>query len=138
MIKNNPGDPAVDALSEEELAKYFYEHRDDESIWESKAYILPSGKPSTAVFQLRIDPSELTEIAQASFANGGNVSEFFRTAALDKARAMAGRPGPSADELTKALAKVKALVDELQAELASVSATAPKKTSRGRKKASVA
>jgi hypothetical protein len=56
----------------------------------------------------------LDEIAAAAFTNGGNVSEFFRSAALEKARALSGvAPPTTAEMLKKKLTEAQKLVDEL-------------------------
>jgi hypothetical protein len=92
-MTNMNGDPEIDALGEEELAQYFEERRDDDSIWQKKGRRLKPGKAST-VFQMRIAPDELEEITRAA---GGNVSEFVRSAALEKARRLAtGEQPPDA------------------------------------------
>ena len=82
--RNNRGDPKVDALNEKELAEYFEERKDDTTIWESKGRKIRARRGPSTVFQMRIAPEELEEIARAA---GGNVSDFVRTAALEKARA---------------------------------------------------
>ena len=83
MTSRNSGDPKVDAMNEEELAKYFEDRKDDPSIWEAKGRRIRARRGPSTVFQMRIAPEELEEIARAA---GGNVSEFVRTAALEKAR----------------------------------------------------
>ena len=115
MVRINPGNPEIDAMSEEELAEYLYEHREDESLWEQKSYSLPpSNKPSGLVFQLRIGGKDLDEIADAAHGSGTNVSEFFRSAALEKARALSGVKPPTTPEMLKRkLAEAQKLVDEL-------------------------
>jgi hypothetical protein len=102
-------------MSEEELAEYLYENRFDDSMWERKGRSLTPAKPGEAlVFQLRIGGGDMHEISTAALANGGNVSEFFRSAALEKARALSGvTPPTTAEMLKKKLAEAQKLVDEL-------------------------
>jgi hypothetical protein len=139
MPKSKTQEPDLDSMSESELADYLYEHRDDPSLWGTKSYPLPPAKKGEGlVFQLRINGKDLDEIALAAYANGGNVSEFFRVAALERARALAGKPGPSAEELARKLDTVQTLVNELQAAVVAVSAAPKKKISRTRKKAPAA
>ena len=119
MNKFNPGNPELDNMSEEELAEYFYEHRFDDSLWEKKSYALkPAKRGEGLVFQLRIGGADLDEIAKAADATGGNVSELFRSAALEKARALSGETPPTTVEmLKKKLAEAQKLVDELQEQI---------------------
>ena len=110
MTDRNDGNPEVDALSHEELVRYFEAHRDDEAIWSKKSVgprkIRGRRGPST-LFQMRIAPKELEEIARAA---NGNISDFVRTAALEKARQ--GQQAGSAATLRKLRAKIREL-DEL-------------------------
>ena len=119
MIKVNPGNPEIAKMSEEELAEYFYEHREDESLWEQKSYPLTPAKPGEGlIWSMRISGDDLHEISTAAIANGGNVSEFFRSAALEKARALSGvTPPTTAEMLKKKLAEAQKLVDELSKQI---------------------
>jgi uncharacterized protein (DUF1778 family) len=115
MNKSKQVDPAVDSLSEEELADYLYEHRDDEAVWKPTFRKLTPSGTNTAVFQMRIPGKDLDEIAKAAYANGGNVSEFFRSAALEKARGLnAAAPSEVSPE---ALTRARELVQELEKQL---------------------
>jgi hypothetical protein len=109
------GNPMLDAMTEEELADYLYEHREDESLWGTKSYPLTPAKPGEGlVWSMRISGKDLDEIAEAAHSSGGNVSEFFRSAALETARALSGVTPPTTPEmLKKKLAEAQKLVDEL-------------------------
>ena|SRR5688572_30701801 len=113
------GNPVLDAMTEEELAEYLYEHREDESLWGTKSYPLTPAKPGEGlVWSMRISGDDLHEISTAALANGGNVSEFFRSAALEKARALSGvTPPTTAEMLKKKLAEAQKLVDELSKQI---------------------
>jgi hypothetical protein len=103
----------VDGLPKEQLGRYFDEHRKDDSLWKRKGRRVkkPRGEQNrTAVFQLRLSPDELEEISSAA---GGNVSDFVRTAALDRARNRTLYDGETAQiienariELTERLAEI--------------------------------
>jgi hypothetical protein len=84
-IVTNKGDPKVDELPESELARYFEDRKDDDTIWQLKGRKIRARRGPSTLFQMRIAPEELEEIAAAA---GGNISEFVRTAALEKARRM--------------------------------------------------
>jgi hypothetical protein len=105
----------LDAMTEEELAEYLYEHREDESLWGNKSYPLTPAKPGEGlVWSMRISGKDLDEIAAAAHGSGTNVSEFFRSAALEKARALSGVEPPTTPQmLKKKLAEAQKLVDEL-------------------------
>ncbi len=92
------GDPRIDALSEAELTKYFQEHKDDSRVWEQKGRRIRARRGPSTVFQMRITPEELEEIAEVA---GGNVSDFVRTAALEKARQVRADEGPTVAEQVK-------------------------------------
>jgi hypothetical protein len=116
MTDLTQGKAKLDDLSEEELADYLYEHRDDESLWTGKFVPLTPAKAGEGlVWSMRISAEDLHEISTAAFANGGtNVSEFFRSAALEKARALSGLEPPTTPQmLKKKLAEAQKLVDEL-------------------------
>ncbi|MPZ49311.1 MAG: hypothetical protein GEU75_08430 [Dehalococcoidia bacterium] len=85
----NKGDPKVDALTEKELAGYFEENKDNDEIWQKKGRKIRARRGPSTVFQMRIAPDELEEITLAA---EGNVSDFIRTAALEKARRNRGQP----------------------------------------------
>src|SRR4051794_10330820 len=96
------GNPMLDAMTEEELAEYLYEHREDESLWGTKSYALTPAKPGEGlVWSMRISGRDLDEIADAAHGSGTNVSEFFRSAALEKARALTGVTPPTTAEMLK-------------------------------------
>jgi hypothetical protein len=118
MSPTKPSKP-LDQMSEEELADYLYENRFDDSMWKKTGRALTPAKPGEAlVFQLRISGEDLHEISAAAVANGGNVSEFFRSAALEKARALSGVTPPTTPEmLKKKLAEAQKLVDELSKQI---------------------
>jgi len=116
MVETSQQHPDLSTLSESELADYLYEHRDDETLWRPTTLKLPPGKKGGGlVFSMRIGGKDLDEIAKAAYANGGNVSEFFRSAALEKAR---GLNAAASSELSpEALAKARELVQELEKQL---------------------
>jgi hypothetical protein len=73
---------------EEELARFYEEHKDDETIWAKKGRKIRArrGGASTVV-QVRLAPEELQEIYNAFLQSGeGSLSAFVRTAALERAR----------------------------------------------------
>ena len=114
MSPTKPSKPLED-MSEEELADYLYENRFDDSMWKKTGRKLKPAKPGEGiVFQLRIAGADLDEIVDAAYAVDGNVSEFFRSAALERARALSGvTPPTTAEMLKKKLAEAQKLVDEL-------------------------
>src|SRR5262249_49855614 len=115
MVKINPGNPDIDAMTEEELAEYLYEHREDESLWEQKSYPVTPAKPGEGlVWSMRISGKALDERAAAAHGSGTNVSEFFRSAALEKARALSGVEPPTTPQMLKRkLSEAQKMVDEL-------------------------
>ncbi len=76
-----------DEMTEKELAQFYEERKDDESLWEKKPAKIRvrRGGPST-VFSLRLAPEELEELSKVAEANGVNLSDFIRSAALKEAR----------------------------------------------------
>jgi hypothetical protein len=83
------GNPKLDAMSEQELARYYEEHRDDPSLWDWKRARRISarrGRGPSTVFSVRLTPEELTEIHRAANSSGANASDFMREAALERAR----------------------------------------------------
>lgn len=117
MTRNNA---ESDGIGEQELAQYLFEHDQDDSVWQSTVYDLESGERAIAtIFQMRIPVEEMDEIAKAALFDGGNVAEFVRTAALEKARALTRQQEASPEEMRKMLSRARELVDLLQAELTS-------------------
>ena len=118
MSPTKPSKP-LEGMSEEELADYLYENRFDDSMWKKTGRKLTPAKPGEGVvFQLRIGGSDLDEIVDAAYAVDGNVSEFFRSAALEKARALSGiTPPTTAEMLKKKLAEAQKLVDDLSKQI---------------------
>jgi hypothetical protein len=88
-VTSNQGDPKVDALNERDLARYFEERKDDETIWQKKGRkIRPRrGQGPSTVFTLRLAPEELTALLAAANARNVSLTEFIRTAALTEAQA---------------------------------------------------
>jgi len=78
----------VDEMGEQALAEYFEANKDNPEVWQQKGRRIRARRGPSTVFQMRIAPDELEEITRAA---NGNVSEFMRTAALEKARHMAGK-----------------------------------------------
>jgi hypothetical protein len=87
MPKINRGDDRIDALNEEDLARYFEERRGDISQWEPtpKKIRRRRGGPST-IFSLRLAPEELQELHTVALTRGMNLSDFIRSAALRESR----------------------------------------------------
>jgi hypothetical protein len=83
MRTDGSGDPRVDSLDEEALANYLEAHNEDDSLWQKHGRKVRARRGPSTVFQMRIAPEELEEIARAA---NGNISDFVRTAALEKAR----------------------------------------------------
>jgi hypothetical protein len=80
LVDKNP-----DRMTEEELARFYEERRDDESLWDKSRRIrVRRGSPST-VFTLRLAPEELELLYQAARREGETMSEFIRKAATDRA-----------------------------------------------------
>ena len=77
---------------DEELAAYYEAHKDDVSLWQSKARKIRvrRGSPST-VFALRLAPEELEQIHSAALSEGTTASAFIRDAALEKAKSLKSR-----------------------------------------------
>jgi hypothetical protein len=70
-------------LTDEELARYFEEHKGDVSLWEKKPLKIRvrRGGPST-VFSVRFAPEELERLQRAADIRGITVSDFIRSVAL--------------------------------------------------------
>ena len=83
-MTDSRGNPEVDAISEKDLGRYFDEHKEDDSMWKPKGRRIRGRRGPSTMFQMRLSPEELEEITAAA---AGNVSDFVRTAALEKARA---------------------------------------------------
>src|SRR5688572_5831521 len=82
------------------------------------------------VVSLRLGREELREIERAAASANANVSEFIRTAALDKARILAGTSdeasSPAVKLLEARLRRAMKLLTELQGELNGTAAVGPK------------
>lgn len=65
---------------ERELADYFRTHRDDE--WESDSERATVKPETTAVYSLRLRPSEFAELRRAAHRRGVSLSELIRESAL--------------------------------------------------------
>ena len=87
MPKTNRGDAKIDALKEEDLARFFEERRGDISQWEPNPAKIRRrrGGPST-IFSLRLAPEELQELRTVAERRGLSLSELIRRAALREAR----------------------------------------------------
>ena len=86
MSKKSP-----DEMSEEELARFYEERRGDVSLWDKSRRIrVRRGSPST-VFTLRLAPDELEQLYRAAEAQSETMSEFIRSAAVDRALAIEKR-----------------------------------------------
>ena len=78
-------------MSEEELARFYEERRGDVSLWDKSRRIrVRRGSPST-VFTLRLAPDELEQLYRAAEAQSETMSEFIRSAAVDRALAIEKR-----------------------------------------------
>lgn len=85
-MNNEPVKPEGETPLEQELresAEYAEQHMDDEPGREVKVRV---ARNLRNVYSLRIGADELDEIADAAEAEGQNVSEFIRNAAIDRAR----------------------------------------------------
>ena len=109
-------DKPLHEMNEDERARYYEEHMDDETLFSKKALPLRprrSTGPST-MFSLRMGGDELTKIAEAAKARGVTVSEFIRTASMaavedseGASRAIAlGEAKAKAKELAEALSRL--------------------------------
>ena len=98
MNRPKPGDPKLDAMTESEFVEFIEQHKDDASNWEAKGRKIRARRGPSTIFQMRITPEELEEIVDVA---GGNVSDFVRTAALEKARRMRAAHEPSVTEQLK-------------------------------------
>ncbi len=107
-MKVNKGNPEIDALNEEDLARYFEEHQDDETIWEPEA-VHTSKRPVSTVLSLRIAPEELEELHSAAIRQHRTVSDIVRTGALKEAR-----DGAESKALREARAKARDLAETLE------------------------
>jgi uncharacterized protein (DUF1778 family) len=88
MAQSKPGSAEVDGLTETELARYFEEHKDDDSLWETTGRRIRRRRgqgPSTS-FAVRITPEEISELQAAANLEGKTLSDFIRSSALSAAR----------------------------------------------------
>jgi hypothetical protein len=71
-------------MTEDERGDYYYEHRDDDSLFSRTPAPIKVRKGTTAstMFSLRIPAGDLTRIAEAAKARGTTVSELMRKATL--------------------------------------------------------
>jgi hypothetical protein len=88
MNEITPGNPAIDAMTEQEMARFFEEHAGDMSLWSKKPRKIRSrkGQGASTVFSLRLAPKELEELFYAANKRGVTLTEFIRSSALAEAR----------------------------------------------------
>jgi hypothetical protein len=110
LAKVVKGDPEVDTMSDEEIAKYYEDHKGDMSIWSTTPEKIRRrrGAPST-IFSLRIAPEELQELQEAAVRQGRTVSDVIRKGALKEAR-----DGAENDALREARVKARDLAETLE------------------------
>jgi len=77
---------ATEAMTEEELARYYEERKEDLSQWETKPRKIRvrRGGPST-VFSIRFAPEELKLIQDVAESREVTISDFIRRSALEAA-----------------------------------------------------
>jgi hypothetical protein len=109
MTKASKGNPKIDAMTEEDLARFYEDHKDDVSLFEKKPVPIRArrGSPST-LFSLRLAPEELIQLQEAAVRQGRTVSDIIRTGALKEARGQRAR-----EALREAHAKALDLADTL-------------------------
>lgn len=73
---------------ERELARFYDEHRGDPSLWEEKPTPAKVGSGGV-VFSIRFTSEELRELDAGATAEGLNVLEFIKRAALNRAKSKA-------------------------------------------------
>lgn len=72
-------------MEPEELAKYFQDHRDEDSEWEE----IPEQaerRPTSVVYSVRFSPGELTELRRVANTRGVSLSELIRSAVIEHVR----------------------------------------------------
>jgi len=74
----------LDKMTEQELASFYEEHKEDMSLWQKKPRRIRArrGQGPSTMFSLRMTGEELTKIALAAEARGQSVSDFIRSAAM--------------------------------------------------------
>ena len=101
-------------MTEGELARYYEERKDDKAFWHRDNFkrvdLRLGGKPPSTIFTMRIDPRELTRIANAAHESGLSASEFVRRVCF---AAIEDRTRLDAAEHARAKAKVKEQVEAL-------------------------
>ena len=98
--------PVLEEMSEEELAGYLYEHRDDESLWGAGSVALPG--PHRFVYRMELKNPGIDEVARYVFARGLDLDEFILNAALEKARTLMSEEAASAGDVAPRARKPKA------------------------------
>ena len=94
-------DKNLDHLSEAELAEFYEQHKGDMSLWRKTARPLRRRRgegPSTS-FAIRLTPEEIEELQEAARGLEVTLSDFVRSAALDKARFLAGQRSDAVREM---------------------------------------
>ncbi len=71
--------------SEQDMAKYFQDHKDDEAEWEDEAETVIH-KPTSIVYSVRFSPKELVELRRAARTKGVFLSELIRTSVIQHVR----------------------------------------------------
>ena len=112
----------LDRLTERELAEFYEQHKDDDSLWSETAVPMRRRRrgagPSTS-FAVRLAPEELMELKDAADEKGTTLSDFIREAALRRARSKGADEVVDPSGLSQSKTK-KQLVDELDAAILDV------------------
>ena len=115
----------LDDMTEEELARFYQEHKGDPSLWQKTPRRMRRhrGEGPTTSFAIRLTPEEIEELQAAAATSQTTLSEFIRSSALAASRAHGAGTGveESTSRKFRALtAKLKALrksLDETETEL---------------------
>jgi uncharacterized protein (DUF1778 family) len=114
MATENQGEPGVDAMSEDELARYYEARKGNVEQWEAKPARIRvrRGGPST-LFSLRLAPEELEELQEAAAQQGRTVSDIVRSGALKEARGGRSANREVLRELQSAKAAMERAIDAI-------------------------
>jgi hypothetical protein len=91
----------LDEMTEDELVEFYQAHKDDMSLWQTKAIELPPG-PVSHYFKLDVTAADIMAFQGAAEAAGVGINEFIRSAALAEAERVSAGPGRR-EELRAAL-----------------------------------
>lgn len=79
-------------MSERDLAKELWEHRDDPDEWEEEAEEIEVKPRRSSVVSFRLESEELDEVERAAASSGETLSEYIRNALRIRRRGMAMGP----------------------------------------------